>query len=137
LAIALARRPAATACAAVQPASSLLGHWAPAGLAAPCPGSPARRASEARCQRATDPVLKGRFAPIASEPSHRSELDGPGVSKADLAVEFVKPGSPEAEAVERVLLKEVERPKLLPSEVVAKVKPPVIPHSTCMITRCS
>lgn len=43
-------------------------------------------------------------------------------SKADLAVEFIKPGSPEAEAVERVLLKEVERPKLLPSEIVAKVK---------------
>jgi hypothetical protein len=43
-------------------------------------------------------------------------------SKADLAVEFVKPGSPEAEAVERVLLKEVERPKFRPSEVVAKAK---------------
>lgn len=43
-------------------------------------------------------------------------------SKADLAIEFVKPGSPEAEAVERVLLKEVERPKYRPSEIVAKVK---------------
>ena len=43
-------------------------------------------------------------------------------AKADLAVEFVKPGSPEAEAVERVLLKEVERPKYLPSEIVTKVK---------------
>lgn len=43
-------------------------------------------------------------------------------SKADLAVEFVKPGSPEAEAVERVLLKEVERPKFRPSEIVEKVK---------------
>lgn len=43
-------------------------------------------------------------------------------SKADLAVEFVKPGSPEAEAVERVLLKEVERPKFRPSEIVDKVK---------------
>jgi hypothetical protein len=42
-------------------------------------------------------------------------------SKSDLAVEFVKPGSPEAEAVERVLLKEVERPKYLPSQLVAKV----------------
>lgn len=41
-------------------------------------------------------------------------------SKADLAVEFIKPGSPEAEAVERVLLKEVERPKYLPSEIVTK-----------------
>lgn len=43
-------------------------------------------------------------------------------SKADLAVEFVKPGSPEAEAVERVLLKEVERPKFRPSEIVRRVK---------------
>jgi len=43
-------------------------------------------------------------------------------SKADLAVEFIKPGSPEAEAVERVLLKEVERPKFLPSQIVAKVR---------------
>lgn len=43
-------------------------------------------------------------------------------SKADVAVEFVKPGSPEAEAVERVLLKEVERPKYLPSQIVQKVK---------------
>nr|WP_256483887.1 DUF3644 domain-containing protein [Aliihoeflea sp. 40Bstr573] len=43
-------------------------------------------------------------------------------SKSDLAVEFIKPGSPEAEAVERVLLKEVERPKYRPSEIVAKVR---------------
>jgi len=43
-------------------------------------------------------------------------------SKADLAVEFVKPGSPEAAEVERVLLKEVERPKYLPSQIVDKVK---------------
>lgn len=43
-------------------------------------------------------------------------------SKADLAVEFIKPGSPEAEAVERVLLKEVERPKYLPTQIVEKVK---------------
>lgn len=41
-------------------------------------------------------------------------------SKADLAVEFVTPGTPEAEAVERVLLKETERPKFLPSQIVAK-----------------
>ena len=43
-------------------------------------------------------------------------------SNADLAIEFIKPGSPEAEAVERVLLKEVERQKFLPSEIVAKGK---------------
>jgi hypothetical protein len=43
-------------------------------------------------------------------------------SKADHAVEFVKPGSPEAEAVETVLLKEMERPKYLPSQIVARTK---------------
>jgi hypothetical protein len=43
-------------------------------------------------------------------------------SKADIAIEFIKPGSPEAEAVERILLKEVERQKYLPSEIVAKIK---------------
>jgi hypothetical protein len=43
-------------------------------------------------------------------------------SKADIAVEFIKPGSPEAEAVERVLLKEVERQKYLPSQIVTKVR---------------
>lgn len=43
-------------------------------------------------------------------------------SKSDLAVEFVKPGTAEAENVERVLLKEIERPKYLPSEIVAKAK---------------
>ena len=42
-------------------------------------------------------------------------------SKADLAIEFVKPGTPEAEHVERVLLKETERPKYIPSEIVTKV----------------
>jgi hypothetical protein len=40
---------------------------------------------------------------------------------ADLAIEFIKAGSPEAEAVERVLLKEVERPKYLPSQILEKV----------------
>lgn len=43
-------------------------------------------------------------------------------SNSDLAVEFVKPGTPEAQSVERVLLKETERPKYLPTAVVAKVK---------------
>ena len=43
-------------------------------------------------------------------------------TKADVAVQFVKPGSPEAKAVERVLLREVERPKYLSSEIVSKVK---------------
>ncbi|KGM86370.1 hypothetical protein rosmuc_03643 [Roseovarius mucosus DSM 17069] len=43
-------------------------------------------------------------------------------SKSDLAVEFVKAGSPEAVNVERVLLKETERPKYRPTKIVAKVK---------------
>jgi hypothetical protein len=43
-------------------------------------------------------------------------------SKADLAIEFVKADSPEAKAVERVLLKEVERPKYTPSQIVKKVQ---------------
>lgn len=51
-------------------------------------------------------------------------------SKADLAVEFIKPGSPEAEAAERVLLKDVERPKFLPSQIVAKVRQSGFPAFT-------
>ncbi len=43
-------------------------------------------------------------------------------SNADLAIEFIKAGSPQAEEVVRVLLKEVERPKLLPTEVVKRVQ---------------
>lgn len=43
-------------------------------------------------------------------------------TNADLAVEFVKPGTPEAKEVERVLLKEIERPKLIASQIVAKVR---------------
>ena len=43
-------------------------------------------------------------------------------TNADLAIDFVRPGSAEAQAVERVLLKEVERQKYLPSEIVAKVR---------------
>ena len=40
---------------------------------------------------------------------------------SDLAVEFIKPGSPEAEEAERVLLKEVERPKHIPTQIVANI----------------
>ncbi|MBL3554523.1 DUF3644 domain-containing protein [Rhodovulum sulfidophilum] len=43
-------------------------------------------------------------------------------SKSDLAIEFVKAGTPEAVNVERVLLKETERPKYRPTEIVAKAK---------------
>lgn len=43
-------------------------------------------------------------------------------TNADLAIDFVRPGSMEAQAVERVLLKEVERQKYLPSQIVAKVR---------------
>jgi hypothetical protein len=43
-------------------------------------------------------------------------------SNADLAVEFIKLGSAEAQAAERVLLKEVERTKYRASDIVAKVR---------------
>ncbi len=43
-------------------------------------------------------------------------------STADQVVEFVKPGSPEVIEVERVLLKETERPKFLPGQIVKKVQ---------------
>lgn len=43
-------------------------------------------------------------------------------SQSDLAIEFVKAGTAEAENVERVLLKETERPKYLPNEIVFKTK---------------
>ncbi|MBM7405231.1 MULTISPECIES: hypothetical protein [Sphingomonas] len=49
-------------------------------------------------------------------------------TNADLAIDFVRPGSPEAQAVERVLLKEVERQKYLPSQIVAKVREAGYPH---------
>ena len=43
-------------------------------------------------------------------------------STADIAVEFVKPGSEEAAAINRVLLKEVEKPKYRATQVVAKMR---------------
>lgn len=42
-------------------------------------------------------------------------------SNADLAVEFIKPGSDEAAEINRVLLKEVEKPKHRPSQIVQKM----------------
>jgi len=44
------------------------------------------------------------------------------VSTADVAVEFVRPGSEEAEAINRVLLKEVEKPKYRAKQVVARMR---------------
>lgn len=44
------------------------------------------------------------------------------IGKADVAVEFVKPGSDEAKEINRVLLKEVERPKYRPSQIVTMMK---------------
>ncbi|MFC0103797.1 DUF3644 domain-containing protein [Sphingopyxis terrae] len=49
-------------------------------------------------------------------------------TNADLAIDFVRPGSPEAAAVERVLLKEVERQKYLPSQIVTMVREAGYPH---------
>jgi Protein of unknown function (DUF3644) len=43
-------------------------------------------------------------------------------SRADLAVEFVKADSEEAQAINRVLLKEVERPKYGAKQIVAKMR---------------
>ena len=43
-------------------------------------------------------------------------------SSADEAIEFVKPGSEEAAEINRILLKEVEKRKYLPSEVVAAMR---------------
>lgn len=43
-------------------------------------------------------------------------------TQSDLAIEFVKAGTPEAERAERVLLKETERPKYLPNQIVSKAK---------------
>jgi hypothetical protein len=43
-------------------------------------------------------------------------------STADLAIEFIKPGSDEAIRINQVLLKEVEKPKYLPTQIVKTVK---------------
>lgn len=43
-------------------------------------------------------------------------------SKSDVAIEFIRPGSEEAIAIERVLLKDVEKPKFLPSQIVSRVR---------------
>lgn len=43
-------------------------------------------------------------------------------SSADEAIEFVKPGSEEAAEINRILLKEVEKRKYLPSEIVAAMR---------------
>lgn len=43
-------------------------------------------------------------------------------TNADLSIEFIRPGSEEAREVERVLLKEVERQKYLPSKIVGKIR---------------
>lgn len=44
------------------------------------------------------------------------------IAKSDAAVEIVAPGTPEAEAAERVLLKETERPKYRATEILEKVE---------------
>lgn len=61
-----------------------------------------------------DPRFRFRvaFVPIVSNKT----------SNSDQAIEFVKPGSTEAVEVERILLREVERPKYLPSHVVKRAR---------------
>jgi len=56
--------------------------------------------------------MKIAFVPIAAK--------RPGA--ADSAIEFVKPGSAEAEEVGRIVFKEVNRKRYPPGEIVAKVK---------------
>ena len=43
-------------------------------------------------------------------------------SQADRVVEFVKPGSELAGEIDRILIKETEKPKFLPSQIVATMK---------------
>lgn len=47
---------------------------------------------------------------------------GNRASNSDLAVEFVKPGTEEATEINRVLLKEIEKNRYTPSQMVAKMK---------------
>ncbi|MDE0147346.1 MAG: DUF3644 domain-containing protein [Rhodospirillaceae bacterium] len=44
------------------------------------------------------------------------------VSSSDMAIEFVKPGSEEEAEINRVLLKEVEKPKYRPSDIVNQIQ---------------
>lgn len=43
-------------------------------------------------------------------------------SRADSVVQFVKPGSPESDAIQRILLKESERPKYRATDIVNKMR---------------
>ena len=70
--------------------------------------------SELSIEEQADPKFRFRVAFV-------QKLAGK-VTQSDLAIEFVKAGTPEAYNVERVLLKETERPKVLPSEIVFRAK---------------
>jgi hypothetical protein len=47
---------------------------------------------------------------------------GPTTPKSDKSLEFIKPGSEEAAAINRVLLKEVEKIKYKPKQIVTAMK---------------
>lgn len=47
---------------------------------------------------------------------------GGKASKADIAIDFVKPGTPEAEEISRVLLKEVDKPRYTATQIVRRMK---------------
>lgn len=55
---------------------------------------------------------------------------GGKASKADLAIEFVKPGTPEAEEISRVLLKEVDKPRYTATQIVQRMQDEGYPRFT-------
>jgi hypothetical protein len=59
---------------------------------------------------------------------HRTANRSPG---ADLAVELVTPGSTEASEINRIMLKEVEKKKYLPSDVVKILNSELASSASC------
>lgn len=55
---------------------------------------------------------------------------GGKASKADAAIEFVKPGTPEAEEISRVLLKEVDKPRYTATQIVQRIRDEGYPRFT-------
>jgi hypothetical protein len=54
---------------------------------------------------------------------------GDKMGKADIVVEFVRPGSDEAKPIDRLPLREVERPKYRPSKIATMMKAEVMAGS--------
>ncbi|MEM1040787.1 MAG: hypothetical protein AAGI12_15100 [Pseudomonadota bacterium] len=68
-----------------------------------------------------------RALPIAWHSFKRLQIDP---RAADLAIEFVQPDSDEGAAINRVLLKETEKSKYRPMQVVAKMQEDGYPRFT-------